>query len=1113
MAERPTAANEHPEGLLPSAETGASATSFVAAGAQPANVPPPPVNPPPELHLPTQTAAEQTLPAAAPRLTLPGYEILGELGRGGMGVVYKARQLKLGRLVALKVVLTGAHAAVEELERFRREAEAVARLQHPNIVQIYEVGEHDGQPYLALELAEGGGLDRQLRRGPLASSSAATLVKTLAGAVAHAHEHRIIHRDLKPANVLLAADGNPKVTDFGLAKQLDSPAGQTQSGAILGTPSYMAPEQAAGKTRLVGPATDIYALGAILYETLTGRPPFLAETALDTLQQVLVQEALPPRRLQPKVPRDLETVCLKCLEKSPARRYGSARDLADDLGRFLAGEPVRARPIGPWERARKWVRRRPALAALLAVSAVAALALAGGGVGLIYSQRLQEVNRDLEEAAGFARAQKVEADTQRGEADRQRGEAERQRSRAETREAEARRYLYATRMSLAHRAWEEAHIPRLRELLEEYLPGRAGPEELRGFEWYYLWRRAHAGARTLATHAGRVNSVAFSPDGRRLASASSDGTVKVWHVPGGKLGVTFARHGDSVHGVAFSPDGKRLASAGHDRTVRLWDSDTGGELHVLRGHSNVVEAVAFNRAGDRLASAGFDKTVKIWDAVTGREIATLRGHILFIQGIAFNSAGDRLASASADGTVRIWDLGTEKPVFTLAGGGGPVASVAFSPDGTRLASAAGYFTRPGEVRIWDATTGKLVQVLRGHASMALALAYSPDGTRLATAGSDRTVRLWDPRKGQLLVTHKGHASMARAVAFSPDGRRLASGDGELRDNRGDLILWDAAASGDSRSLPGHSGIVHRVAFRPDGRRLASASADRTVRVWDPDTCREVLVYRSHTASVWAVAYSPDGSHLASAGDDRVVRLWEAETGREKRTLSGHGAAVRALAFSPDGRHLASAGHDRTVRVWEVASGTEALALPVATKVLAVAFSPNGRLLAAGGQGRAAARGKDELPQVVTIWDAATGALVRTLRGPRGSVYRLAFCPDGRRLAVAGGELAAAGRVTVWDLDAGRPALTLKGHVGMVWGVAVSRDGRRLATAGLDKTIKVWEAVTGQETLTLRAPGAAWDVAFGPDSQRLASACTAVNSGENLLLWDGEPQRAAQEAGP
>jgi tetratricopeptide (TPR) repeat protein len=376
-------------------------------------LPPPAAAPETDVHgqpgevVPAEQTALRPAGWAAPEVEwveVPGYEILGLLGKGGMGVVYRALQTSLGRAVALKVVR---HAGSEERRRFHAEAEAIARLKHPNVVQIYEVGEHKGLPYFAMELCEGGSLDGQLDGTPWQPEKAATLVQTLAGAMHAAHAAGVIHRDLKPANVLLAADGTPKITDFGLAKRLDV-QGLTQTGAVLGTPSYMAPEQAAGKGKAVGPAADVYALGAILYQLLTGRPPFKGETSFDTLRQVLDDEPVPVRRLQPRAPADLETVCLKCLEKEPQRRYASARELAEDLRRFLDCQPVRARPVGLWEKGWKWARRRPAWAALVAVSLLATAALL---LGVAWH------NVQLGQALADARAAQTRADDLRQQAE------------------------------------------------------------------------------------------------------------------------------------------------------------------------------------------------------------------------------------------------------------------------------------------------------------------------------------------------------------------------------------------------------------------------------------------------------------------------------------------------------------------------------------------------------------------------------------------------------------------------------------------------------------------------------------------------------------------------
>src|SRR5262245_8933806 len=425
---------------------------------------------------------------------LPGYEIEGVLGRGGMGVVYKARHLALKRLVALKMILAGGHAGEEERQRFRAEAEAVARLQHPNIVQIHEVGEHAGLPFFALEFLDGGSLARKLSGQPLPPREAAQVVELLASATHLAHSRNVVHRDLKPANILLTTDGTPKISDFGLAKQLDADSGQTRTGAVMGTPSYMAPEQATGQARVAGPLADVYSLGAILYECLTGRPPFKGATPLETLDQVRTAEPASPRLLQPKVPVDLETVCLKCLAKEPEKRYPSARELCDDLDRFLRGEPVTARPVGALERAWRWCRRNQAVASLAA--SVALILIVGLLVSILATIHFRRLAGDREEALLGA--------------DRAREDAEAQRDRARDEQRRTERALAVSTLGQAQSAWREGNVARALRLCEEV------PPAARFWEWHHLRHRFDGTPFRVAMGSGVVFSVAWSPDGRTL---------------------------------------------------------------------------------------------------------------------------------------------------------------------------------------------------------------------------------------------------------------------------------------------------------------------------------------------------------------------------------------------------------------------------------------------------------------------------------------------------------------------------------------------------------------------------------------------------------------------
>jgi WD40 repeat protein len=1057
---------------------------------------------------PVQTRMEpETAPAEYP--AIPNYEILGELGRGGMGVVYKARQTALKRLVALKMILSGDLASPQELARFRREAEAVARLQHPNIVQVYEVGEWRAGdvsppiPFFSLEFVNGGTLATKLRESLPAPKQAAALVEQLARAMHAVHRCSVVHRDLKPANVLMTADGTPKITDFGLAKKLDEDAGQTHSGAVMGTPSYMAPEQASGGTARATPQADVYALGAILYECLTGRPPFRAATVAQTLRQVVEQEPVPPRFLNAAVPHDLETICLKSLRKEAPKRYATAEALADDLRRWLHGEPIQARPVGPGERALKWVQRRPAVAALLSVTVVMVLALVGGGVSLFYSGRLQDALRNEAQQRALAEEQEARAVAASQEAEKQWDRAE--------------RLVYARQIALAQAMWHAGDVRQAWALLDTCR------RDLRGWEYNYLYTLFTSNQHTFRGHTGNVYSVGFSPDGKRLVSGSDDKTIKVWDAQTGQQTLSLQGHTGPVLSVAFSPDGKRLLSGSGDGGVKLWDAQTGQQSLSLQVHTHVVFSVGFSPDGKRLASASglelevwgaqsgqltrslsppglrgkidrcrwFTSVVfspdgkrlasasqdletpdgkafgeaKVWDAQTGQLILSLKGHTSRVTSVAFSPDRQRLASASEDQTVKVWDAHTGQEIHSLRGHTGTVWSVTFSCDGQRLVSGSADKT----IRVWDAQTGQEIRTLKGHTAAVRSVAFSPDSKRLASASADGSVKVWDAQTGQETPTLKGHTGSVRSVAFSRDGKRMVSGGGDLF-KAGEIKVSDAQTGENILYLPmnlswvysmafspmaaffsttaalrpqGVRGTVTSVVFSPDGKRLASGSRDQTVKVWDAATGQQTLTLYGHTGGVYSVAFSPDGQRLASGSEDQTVKVWDAATGQQILTLKGHTGGVWSVAFSPDGKRLASGSADETVKVWDAATGQQTLTLRGHTGfVRSVAFSPDGKHLASGSA-----------DDTVKVWDAHTGQLIVTLQGHTGPVHSVAFSPDGQRLASASHDQT----VKVWDAQSGQETLSLQGHTGEVLSVAFSPDGRRLASASADGTVKFWGA--------------------------------------------------------
>jgi eukaryotic-like serine/threonine-protein kinase len=990
------------------------------------------------------------------------YELIRELGRGGMGVVYEARQVSLGRVLALKLIAEGRLAPPDDLRRFRREAEAAAHLDHPNIVPIHEVGEHDGRPYFSMKLVDGGSLARYSDRSKADPAASSRLIVLVARAVDYAHRRGILHRDLKPSNILLDRRGVPHVADFGLARRTGSDGASTLADAIVGTPAYMAPEQAEGRLDAVTTSADVYGLGAILYELLTGRPPFQGESVLGVLQQVREREPDRPRSLEPSIPRDLETICLKCLEKEPARRYASAEALAEDLERWLEGRPIAARRASVVERGYKWVRRRPTAAALFVACML-------GLAATVLAIR------------GFRSAERWKAEVARGDAARELAEVD----------------GYADRITAAERAWSANEVDSAWKLLDDC------PERIRRWEWHYLRRLCRGELRTLEGHNGVACGVAFAPETSFFTCPDHRGGLTIWDASADREVCHLRGHDGTAFGVAFDARGARLAAAGSDGFVRIWDVATSRLVRTLAGHGEWAAAVAFSPDGARIASGGADRAVRISDASTGEGLLTLQGHAGGVLGVAFAPDGSLMASAGADGSIVFWDARSGREQRRLAGHTGATRCVAFSPDGTRLASGGA----DRMVRIWDARTGREILAFRAAAARVDGLAFSPDGLNLATGGLDRSVKVWEVATGREIASYRGHRAPVFSVSYAANGLLLASASQDAV-----VKIWDATRSAEARSLRSAGGVRWSggVAFGPDGG-VFGAGSDGSVAVWDASTgsLRRTIAGRSGLASL---AMDLTGSILAVLDSGGSVRVLDAWTGHESQSLRSPEEGLASVTFMPDGKRIVTGGGwpievvhrprgkgvpsevgGRSVKVWDASTGREILVLRGHEgPVYGVATSADGRLIASAG-----ADGS------VRVWDQTTGRESRALLGHAGAVLAVAFAPDGRKIASTGID----GTIRAWEVATGRQVFGVAAHSGWATGVSFHPDGSRLASSGADGVVKLWDSADGRELLALGQHGdRVIDVAFSPDGSRLASA----SDDETIRIWDAKPTDAGRD---
>jgi len=1019
-------------------------------------------------------------PAESPdKKSFSRYNILGEIGRGGMGIVYKTYDPKLKRVVALKVLLSGDAASGEEVERFFREAESAASLHHPNIVPIHELDVHEGKHFFTMDFVEGKPLSKVIRETDtgMEPRRAVEIIRDVAKAVHHAHESGVIHRDLKPANILVTPDGRPMVTDFGLAKQVKADTSLTHSGTALGTPSYMAPEQARGRVKEIDARTDVYSLGAVLYEAVTGLPPFTGATPFEIMEKVAYADPIPPRVFNRACPQDVETIALKCLEKERGRRYASASDLADDCGRYLAGDAIAARPASVIYRVRKRLARHRAVAAVSTIALAALIALAAWSYVRIVRERNEALRqRDAAErerdravkAEKKEAAQRALAESREKEAEAARAAETEERQRADSERENAEYELYVSSIGLAQKYWDEADIGKMQKLL------KACPARFRGWEWGRLNNLLHQEARQLERREGRICSLALSPDGKIVASHQQ--TVNLWDFATGKRSLSIDGAASSWSRPTFSPDSRLLATRGREDDLKIWDVASGKAVRTIPGKSG---AVAMSPDGKLVARVAADRTVELLDADSGIRTALFpSGATGTLPVLVFSPDGKHVAAGGTKTEIMVWDVDGRNEAITMKaprswaeGRGMMVLSLAFSPDGKYLLSG----DLDGPPHLWDPMTGDLVHTFCGHVQGSC-VCFSPSGRKIATGGYiDGVIQVWDTATGELdLAMMCGNLL---SLSFGPDDNTILSGH-----NDGTVKIWNTEVYGKPPVLEGHGSAVTTVAFSDDGTRLLSAGQDGKIGAWETVARSRSFLELRRKSAVHSSAFAPDGTRVALGYDDSV-NTYDLTAGTEDKIFSTHGGKAIALAYSQDCRLLAcGTRHEEdkqfTVLVWDVGSGKEiALFEDDKGNTRALAFSPCGRYVASGGWGG-----------ITRLWDVAGRRELLSLdEPPEGlrpghAVLSLAFSPTGATLHSGHWY----NNMATWDVRTGRLLRSERVHSLSVSALTMWPDGSRLVSCGSDdRTVRVVDAATGRDLMTVDTGLSPQCADVSPDGLHLA----------------------------
>lgn len=996
------------------------------------------------------------------------YEILEELGRGGMGIVYRARQTSLNRFVAVKLLLAGALAGPGFINRLKSEATSAGALSHPNIVPVHHFGLHEGQHFLVMDYVPGLNLARRISNQPWGALRASTLLVKLSEAIHYAHEKGILHRDLKPSNILMDETDDPRITDFGLATRIETGEEMmefqtrlTLTGETVGSPNYMPPEQVSAKVGAVGRPSDVYSLGGILYHLLTGRPPFLAKTLHATLHQVLETEPVSPRLINPTVPLDLETICLKCLSKAPSRRYQTAEALAQELTRFINGDPILARPVGNLGKALRWARKRPALA--ISIGGTVALLIVLGVGSNVAMRRISKLGEESEKA----------------------------RKLAEISERKANHQLFELSMNLAPQAWDQKDYVRLSRLLDQSDSPAEG-----SFAWRFWRRQFHFASRVRLAHAGAVRAMAYSPNGLFLATAGEDRIIRIWKSDSLESVAELHGHEGSITSIAWLPDNSQLVSGADDHSIRLWDVATGKQMQKLFDGRTRVGSLALSRDGGLLASGHQDGAINLWNLRQGTRRQLKTAFSNEIPALAFSPLNKQLAIGGADSPVFLWNLEKDQQDLKFPRQIGEIQALAFSKDGAELAGASD----DRKIYFWNATHGNVTSLLQGHSDSVRSLHFASDGTKLASGSEDATVRIWTPQQGRAMATLNFQSGKVFATSFSPDDKWLAAGGSE-----GSVRIWPMDVTLESLDVKSHTNSIWSVAISPDGKILATGGWDGSLHILETMTGRDIRKIAGHAGSAWGLAFSPEGERMASVGEDGLIRIWEISTGKVIQQMSIGLSPEMSVAFSPDGQELATGTRDGKLSLWSPATGHLQRTIDAHTDCTrAIAYSADGKQLATASWDGTA-----------KIWERFSGRVVSTFRGHEGPLLSVSFSPDGSRVVTGSTDRTA----RIWDPVTARELLRLNGHRDAINTTEFLRSGKELMTSGGDQTVRIWSALDGQELLLLPSNGspvlaacmdaADQQIVAGTDSGHVLVWRAA--SADEMLRWKAEEEASAKQS--